>query len=184
LHRGLIQVACVLLAACSTSGPDSGSTGTPAVDAGRWAVDAGRSAVAEELVDVVLFRTANGQARPVNVFIDHAYVASLMPGGYARVRACSGAVTLSAAFDDARREHQTRLERGQRVVQVGGRTRYWQVDVHSDTAGSAHLTASDETTFRQVATKRQQQTLARLAGSCSQQRAAGRLALDALASPD
>lgn len=165
---GLIGLmASMALAGCAPT-PRQGPAGAAV------AGDAGDDA----LVDVVFFRADDGAPRPVNVYVDHAYVASLMPGGFTRARVCRGAVGIGAVFDDASLHHPGRLAGGQPVHHETGQTHYWRVAGSPTAAGRLELVASDRARFDAEVRQAQRQTLSRLERRCVDQRAALQRILD------
>lgn len=157
----------------------AGCASAPAVPAGERA--AGPD---PDQVDVVVFRPPGGLERPVNVYVDHAYVASLMPAGFARLRTCSGSVEVTVASDDSRRQHRMRLVPGEVLDLRPGELRYWRLSPPAAEPGFWRLVASNRSEFEREATRRPSRSLSRLAPTCEAQRQRGRAALDSLARPD
>lgn len=165
-------------------------------------VDPGPTGAADR-VDVIVYRTADdSDPRPVNLYVDQAYVASLMPGGYTRFRHCAGRAELVAAFDDARRHHHGRLDRNEPVTLMPGHDHYWRVaaapsspssptastrsdrSIGAATPGLRGLIESDAASFDRDGRHRQRQTISRLAPrDCAASRGAAEPALMRLPAP-
>lgn len=108
---------------------------------------------------VFVFR--NNQApnsKPVNIYLNGQYHASLLRGGFSEFCAAPGFVNIKAALDDASRLHTSKLDAGQRLELKAGQTIFLKVDESTSPAigllsGTAAQAKADiEGTRRQIHT--------------------------------
>lgn len=108
---------------------------------------------------VFVFR--NNQApnsKPVNIYLNGQYHASLLRGGFSEFCAAPGSVNIKAALDDASRLHTSKLDAGQRLELKAGQTIFLKVDESASPAigllsGTAAQAKADiEGTRRQIHT--------------------------------
>ncbi len=108
-----------------------------------------------------VFVYRNNQApndKPVNIYLNGQYHASLLRGGFSEFCAAPGAVNIKAALDDASKLHTSKLDAGQRLTLQAGQTIFLKVDETTSPAigllsGTAAQTKADlESTRRQIHT--------------------------------
>lgn len=119
------------------------------------------TALAAPLDQTRVFVYRNNQApndKPVNIYLNGQYHASLLRGGFSEFCAAPGAVNIKAALDDASKLHASKLDAGQRLTLKAGQTVFLKVDETTSPAigllsGTAAQTKADlESTRRQIHT--------------------------------
>lgn len=118
-------------------------------------------ALAAPIDQTRVFVYRNNQApndKPVNIYLNGQYHASLLRGGFSEFCAAPGAVNIKAALDDASKLHASKLDAGQRLTLKAGQTVFLKVDETTSPAigllsGTAAQTKADlESTRRQIHT--------------------------------
>ncbi|MDP4771272.1 MAG: OmpA family protein, partial [Limnohabitans sp.] len=108
-----------------------------------------------------VFVYRNNQApndKPVNIYLNGQYHASLLRGGFSEFCAAPGAVNIKAALDDASKLHASKLDAGQRLDLKAGQTIFLKVDESTSPAigllsgTAAQVKADIESTRRQIHT--------------------------------
>ena len=96
-------------------------------------------ALAENEGEIFIFRSQDersgagvGEATPVNVYLNGEYLASLLPGHYAKSRACVGWSRLNAALRDASNAYQAKHAAGLSVEVVRQQTQYFRVELQNE----------------------------------------------------
>lgn len=119
------------------------------------------TALAAPIDQTRVFVYRNNQApndKPVNIYLNGQYHASLLRGGFSEFCAAPGAVNIKAALDDASKLHASKLDAGQRLTLKAGQTVFLKVDETTSPAigllsGTAAQTKADlESTRRQIHT--------------------------------
>lgn len=108
---------------------------------------------------VLVFRAKQAPTdKPVNIYLNGQYHASLLRGGFSEFCAAPGAVNIKAALDDAARLHTSKLDAGQRLELKAGQTIFLKVDESTSPAigllsgTAAQVKADIESTRRQIHT--------------------------------
>ena len=119
------------------------------------------TALAAPIDQTRVFVYRNNQApndKPVNIYLNGQYHASLLRGGFSEFCAAPGAVNIKAALDDAARLHTSKLDAGQRLDLKAGQTIFLKVDESTSPAigllsgTAAQVKADIESTRRQIHT--------------------------------
>jgi hypothetical protein len=119
--------------------------------------------------------------KPINVYVNHSYLTSLLPGGYAKARVCAGDLIFSAAEDDASNHHLTRSISDKPVTLEVGEVHYYAVQ---DTEKSKpSIIGSDADKAKEAGLKLQRHTIPRLPVNCDSRSVIPTPIVDATAQP-
>jgi hypothetical protein len=159
-----LTLLVAVISACGSSGTPAGGShwlSNPVVygENGVQTTTPKQADLAEK-AELVFYRAGSSTDKPINIYVNHAYLASLLPGGYARTVVCPGANLMAASEDDAAKAHVSRTRTGIETRLGAGEIRYFAVVEASP--GVQELVASDEAKAReQGGLKRQRHTISR-----------------------
>ena len=187
-RTGLMALSFALLGACASSGGDgTGGFWSPISTARAGAQALPPQLVPREpvvpvagpaLATVVMYRLADEGAttarrRPVNVYIDGDYHASLQPDMQTTAVMCAGTNRFSLMLDDTQAALKDKSGGGTDLRLTPGSTQYFRVVVAADGAGALQPVPPAQAEQELRRATRKVQTISRLSqGACGQPRVA------------